>query len=210
MPPKRSYIPPWNNWFHCVGTTYGAWLRGDPRGWRARHHKAHVPYDYKSPPPKGAYDRLLAHCRSLMKRDIVILSRPEQELACQKLLDALHFHNVEVLTLCVSPTHFHVLCRFIPLPGSSAQENVNPRASRIRKPRHLIGIAKKESARALSAAGLRSQGGIWAVRCKCKPIRDRRHQLRAFRYIRAHFKRNAVVWTLPPPPTVTNRRKPRD
>lgn len=29
-------------WFHCIATTYGAWLYGDSRGFRTRHHREHV------------------------------------------------------------------------------------------------------------------------------------------------------------------------
>jgi hypothetical protein len=41
----------WNDWYHVVVHVYGSWLRGDPRGWRARHHREHVDGDYKNPPP---------------------------------------------------------------------------------------------------------------------------------------------------------------
>jgi len=193
----RKPRKPWNNWFHCVGTTYGAWLRGDARGWRSRKHKIHVPYDYHHPSPPGRYDRLLAYSKFIMKRDVVELAWLERVTICWKIHEALTFHNVEVVQLCVSPTHFHVLCRFVPLsPGTAVPGLDNPNASNIREPRHLIGIAKRESARTLSKAGTRPEGGIWAVRCKCKSIRDRRHQIRVARYILAHYKRGAAVWQL--------------
>jgi hypothetical protein len=132
-----------------------------------------------------------------MKRDAVVLSWDEQVRTCRKIMEALTYHNVEVVQLCVSPTHFHVLCRFVPLSAGIAIPGLdNPRASTIRDPRHLIGIAKKESARELSKTGARTKGGIWAVRCKCKPIRDRRHQVRVTRYIYAHHKHGAAVFSL--------------
>jgi REP element-mobilizing transposase RayT len=200
--------PPWNNWFHCTGSTYGAWLRGDPRGWRARHHRQHVNGDYKRPPPPDAYTRLLAYSKFIMKRDAIILDWPQRLAAARKMVEALQFHNVQVIDLCVSPTHFHVLCRFTPLrPGIAIPGLVlNPRASTDRKPRHLIGIAKKESARALSKIGLTGSGGIWAVRCKCKPIRNRLHQLRVARYIPAHIKRGAAVMSIHIRPRVNTRQ----
>ena len=43
------------SWYHVVLTTYGAWLPGDPRGFRTRHHREHVPGDYKAPPPVGMF-----------------------------------------------------------------------------------------------------------------------------------------------------------
>jgi len=194
---------PWNNWFHCTGSTYGAWLRGDQRGRRDRKGKISVPYDYKNPPPAGMYAGLYRYCLKLMTRDAVVLKREECEIACRKFVEALRFHGVEFVDVCVTPTHFHALCRFvgvsrggkspgiaIPGPGADA------RATRIRDPRHLIGIAKKESARALSKMGLRPKSGIWAVRGKNKEIRDRIHQVRVARYIRAHVKRGGIVWSL--------------
>ena len=44
-----SSMLPWNDWYHCTTHTYGSWLRGDRRGWRARHHREHVQGDYKNP-----------------------------------------------------------------------------------------------------------------------------------------------------------------
>ena len=66
----------WNNWLHCTGSTYGTWLRGDPRGWRSRDRE-HVDGDYKRPPPKGKYDELHEQSKRLMKRARVVLN-PEQ------------------------------------------------------------------------------------------------------------------------------------
>jgi hypothetical protein len=58
-----------------------------------------------------------------------------------------------------------------------------------------MGIAKKASARVLSDAGLTAPGGIWAVRCSARPIRDRTHQLALVRYVRAHARQGAAVWS---------------
>src|SRR5947209_9061428 len=69
-------MDPWSNWYHCTGSTYGTWLRGDPRGWRARHHREHVNGDYHSPPPRGMYDKLHARSKKLMKRDAVHVVDP--------------------------------------------------------------------------------------------------------------------------------------
>ena len=62
-------MSPWNDWYHTTAHTYGTWLRGDARGWRARHHREHVDGDYRNPPPKGKYDALYQYSKSLMKRD---------------------------------------------------------------------------------------------------------------------------------------------
>ena len=187
---KQTTRPAWNNWYHCVGGTYGSWVRGDSRGWRARHHREHVDGDYKNPPPPGKYDQLADHSRRLMKRERVILSSAARELACRVFAEALLFHNVELIDLCVGAKHWHVLARF-----KSLDPNARPK-EKDRSPRHLVGIAKKRSARALSKSGLISEGGVWAVRCRPLPIRDRAHQVNVATYIRKHAKKGAVVWSL--------------
>jgi len=71
-----------------------------------------------------------------------------------------------------------------------------------------MGIAKKASARVLSDAGLTAPGGIWAVRCSARPIRDRTHQLAVAHYIRKHAQRGAVVWSLRHEPEAQGLRSP--
>jgi hypothetical protein len=62
---KRVKRAGWNSWHHCTGSTYGAWLRGDPPGWRSKQHREHVDGDYKRPPPAGRYKELEAHFETL-------------------------------------------------------------------------------------------------------------------------------------------------
>lgn len=202
---------PWNHWFHCMGSTYGTWLRGDPRGWRARHHREHVDGDYKNPPPAGTYDRLLAQSKRSMKRDEVLLDWNQRVVACREMGKTLLYHKVELIDLSVGAAHFHLLARFTPLDQSPGMEvpgiqipgcegrdptSVNQYELLKRTARHFVGIAKKNSARALSDAGLTAPGGIWAVRGQIKPIRDRVHQLNAVKYIRDHGREGAAVWSV--------------
>src|SRR5215207_6778504 len=93
---------PWNNWMHCTGSTYGSWLRGDPRGWRERDHRRHVEGDYRSPPAPGTGDAIFEQSKRLMKREGVTL-------------EALRFHEVQVVDLCVGARHWHALARFYPV-----------------------------------------------------------------------------------------------
>lgn len=187
---------PWNNWLLCTGSTYGTWLRGDPRGWRARRHREHVDGDYRNPPPPGAYAALEAQSRGLMKRPRVILGPSQRAAACRAMADALLFHDVELIDLCVGAAHWHVLARFTPLPKSPGIKIPGlDFAALKREARRLMGIAKKASARVLSDAGLTAPGGIWAVRCSARPIRDRTHQLALVRYVRAHARQGAAVWS---------------
>src|SRR6185295_14249726 len=94
----------WNDWYHVNGNTYGTWVRGDGRGWRARHHREHVDGDYKNPPPRGKYERLRAHSERLMERagrEVVRLSSKAQALACEVMVESLLVHGVELIALSV-------------------------------------------------------------------------------------------------------------
>ena len=168
---------PWNDWYHVNGNTHGTWLRGDPRGWRARHHREHVQGDYRNPPPAGIYDEVQARPGQLMTRPLVRLSSEAAHHACETIKASLRAHCIETLAVAVDEHHYHILARF---PDHRA--------------RHWVGIAKKDSARALSESGLVPQGGVWAVRSRCLPIRDRAHQLNVFRYILRHVSQGAAVW----------------
>src|SRR4030095_14106043 len=81
---------PWNNWYHCMGSTYGAWLPGDPRGFRTRHHREDVPYDYKHPPPPGLYEKRYARSRQLMTRPPVYLTPRQCQLALTELVNSFN------------------------------------------------------------------------------------------------------------------------
>lgn len=45
----------------------------------------------------------------------------------------------------------------------------------------------------LAEMGLVERGGVWAARCRIKPIADRMHQIRVTRYIDKHRKKGAAV-----------------
>lgn len=178
---RRMARQPWNDWYHITGSTYGAWLRGDPRGWRTRHHREHVEGDYKSPPKPEVYENLLAQSKTLMlPNDAVRLTLAARRIACDIFATALQFHEIDVVVIAVAATHYHVLARF-----------------RDRKPRKWMGIAKSRSARALSESGHCEPGGAWALRCRCWPIHDRAHQVATANYILRHAGKGAAVWRLP-------------
>lgn len=176
----------WNNWYHCTGSTYGTWLRGDPRGWRSRGHREHVDGDYKTPPPSGVYDQVFEQSKHLMKRSRVILNPTQRGIACLAMGDSLLQDNVELIDLCVGARHWHVLARFHPLGSILTKDRIA---------RVLMGRAKARSSRALSKEGLVAAGGVWAARCRVLPIRDRAHQLNVVRYIRDHARKGAAVWS---------------
>src|SRR6267142_5185011 len=160
---------PWNNWYHCMGSTYGTWLPGDPRGFRTRHHREHIPYDYKYPPPPGRYEQRYRKSKELMTRPPVYLTLKQRQSALNELLKSFQKRSIEVIAISVDRVHFHLLARF---PD--------------RNPRHHIGVAKKDSSHFLKQQSDGPIGGIWGTRTQCIPIKDRAHQLRVFRYVLAH------------------------
>ena len=184
----------WQNFYHCTGSTYGTWVRGDPRGWRSRHHREHVDGDYTHRPPKGKFDEVYRLSQRLMKRERVILTPQQRKFACLVMGEALLYRQVDLIDLCVGAKHWHILARFI-LPS---EWKVQYR-ERDRSPRHLVGLAKKRSAREMSRAGLIAEGGVWAVRCRPLPIRDMEHFVNTAKYIVDHRKQGAEVWSLVAP-----------
>ena len=173
---QAPWNDPWNDWYHCTGTTYGKWLPGSDWGFRTRHHRRHIEGDYKNPPPPGMYAEDLARSKRLMKREAVCLVVAARRLACDAMFASLCEDGIEVIAVAVNGVHFHLLARF---PD--------------RDPRYWIGRAKGRAARALAATGLAAAGGVWAKRCKCKPIADRAHQMTVVGYIRDHVREGAAV-----------------
>src|SRR5205809_4884314 len=92
---------PWNAWYHVTIHVYGSWLRGDPRGWRSRHHREHVDGDYKNPPPKGKYDNLYELSKALMKRDPVKIERELRQFVTNAIAEKLRADGIEVLIVSV-------------------------------------------------------------------------------------------------------------
>jgi hypothetical protein len=169
-------MQPYNNLYHCMGHTYGTWLPGDPKGFRSRHHRMHCEGDYENPPPKGMFDKLHQRSIDLLKRDPVFLTPEQRRIALDAFIASLLKRNIDVRIGAIDRIHFHILS---PFPDHN--------------PRHWIGIAKKESSHALKVHGCDIEGGIWAVRCKCLPIGNARHESCVESYIADHAKRGASV-----------------
>jgi REP element-mobilizing transposase RayT len=177
---------PWHNWFHCSGSTYGAWLRGDRRGWRTRDHREHVEGDYKNP-PKKPLPHLHEQSKRLMKRHRVTLTPQQRRFLCLTIAEKAKALGFELDELCVGGRHFHALVRFLPI------EYDMPTLDHYDYAKVQMGKLKGYSARMLSKAGLAPEGGIWSKRCKCKPIADKAHKLRVVGYLREHAQKGAAV-----------------
>jgi hypothetical protein len=66
-------------WFHVILTTYGAWLPGDPRGFRTPNHRLHIEGDYKTPPLTGKHARLHETAASTLTQPIVTIAKRDRE-----------------------------------------------------------------------------------------------------------------------------------
>ena len=163
-------------WFHVTTHTYGAWLPGDPRGFRTRHHRKHVEGDYRNPPPPGAHDEELQRSRELLKQPPVVLAPEWRKIVGEAFRDKLL--ELEALLLCVSVSgqHVHYLAKMPPGPV----------------PRLWTGLAKKHVWHVAKDKGW--TGMLWAKRSKPTPVKDRRHQLNVFNYILRHADEGAWIW----------------
>lgn len=163
-------------WFHCTTHTYGAWLSGDPRGFRTRHHREHVEGDYKNRPPAGKYDSQLVRSRQLLKQPAVVLPVEFRAAVGGAVVERLIQCGAQVLALSCSGQHVHLLAK---MPGGEV-------------PRQWVGRAKMHATFILRRLGW--AGELWAVRSKIIPVRDRRHQLNVFNYVLDHATEGAWVW----------------
>jgi len=192
-------MKPWNDWYHCTLHTYGTWLRGDPRGWRARHHREHVDGDYKHPPPKGMYDELHTQSKRLMKRDPVRLDADDLcRFVLQSMLDRLREFNIPAPVASFDGIHAHVLAQ-CPKHNPRTVIGIAKQCATVQLKTHIQSVLKAHG----SAVGLESiltlkpGEGLWAKRCHARPIAGVRHYDKSFGYISDHALRGAIV--LPPP-----------
>ena len=162
--------------FHVTAHTYGAWLYGDPRGFRTRHHREHVEGDYKNPPPPGTYDEEYERSKKLMKQDAVILSVEWRPIVGSEFRDRLEQEGAQVLCVSASGQHVHALAKLPPVAA-----------------RHWVGLAKRHVTFELRDRGW--QGLVWAKRSKETPVKDRKHHVNVFNYILRHAEEGAWVWS---------------
>lgn len=164
-------------WYHVIVSTYGAWLYGDSRGFRTRHHREHVEGDYKNPPPPGMYADKERRSRELLKQTPVVFPWDFREVVGNAVVEKLEQQGAIVACIAVARQHVHVLAK---LPPGKA--------------RAFMGVAKKHVWFVLRDRGWAHK--VWGKRGKALPVRDRRHQLNVYRYIMDHEKEGAWVWTM--------------
>lgn len=162
-------------WYHITLNTYGTWLPGDPRGFRTRHHREHVEGDYKSPPPKGTYEKRYKQSKHLLLKPSRKLTRRERKTILHAFVSRLQSKEAVVAALAVGATHVHMIIKYKPIDIRS-----------------VVGDAKKHAWHVLYRQGI--SGRLWAKRSRAERIRNRQHQLNAVRYVLRHQKDGAAVW----------------
>lgn len=193
---------PWDGWYHCMGNTYGTWLRGDDRGWRARHHREHVRGDYKHPPPPGQYAKQKQQSQTAMKRPPVRFTEAQRQIVCDALIEKLERDEVEVAACVVTSTHFHLVARFpnwkrpgMAIPGLVKQNKPQRGAPSLDPaPRHYLGRAKKHASHTLREQNLSTPGGAWATRTTAKSIESQSHYDQLINhYLPRHLAQGATL-----------------
>jgi hypothetical protein len=162
-------------WYHIILTTYGAWLYGDPRGFRTRHHREHVAGDYKNPPPLGKYKHREDRSRESLKHEPPRLTKPLRAAvgtAVKEKPDAL---GAMVICISVSRQHVHFLAKMQP--------------SQVR---NWTGAAKRHAWYVLREQGWSRK--LWGKGRKIIPVKGRQHQLNVYEYILDHAEVGAWTW----------------
>ncbi len=186
----------WHNWYHAVGSTYGTWLRGDPRGFRTFQHRQHVEGDYRHPPPPGVFAPIFEISKTSLRHPPVRLTIAQRQWTCLAMVDKFEQDKVEVLALAIMSNHFHLEARF---PLLTTDQRRRCAASLLRDgrdpaPRHFIGRARKHASFVLRDQGLKPGSPVWGVRPKMDPNRDRQHQVNIVRYIQGHVEEGGAVY----------------
>jgi REP element-mobilizing transposase RayT len=162
-------------WYHVTFSTFGAWLRGDERGFRDHDHRVHSSGDYTNPPPKREHEGLRRWTLAHLHKDPVTLTPAQRESVGRAIVAKLAAQRVEVLILAVSGQHVHLLA------GLSMDRK-----------EQQIGNAKRASSHALRSE---IPGAVWGRRADVIVTIGDPADVRAFRYIEAHGAEGAWVWT---------------
>jgi REP element-mobilizing transposase RayT len=166
---------PGKRWFHITFGTHGAWLPGDPRGFRAKGHRLHSSGDHRHPPPAGEHHQLHTYSERLAS-DAVRLPQHLLPVIGQAILSQAEQQNHRINAISVAPMHVHLLTE-LRRDGTAAE----------------IGRIKR---RASWAVRHELPGRVWAKGCGIKPVRDKAHMVNTYRYILTHAGQGAWVWSI--------------
>ena len=167
-----------DRWYHCTGSLFGNWLPGDPRGWRSRNHRLHVPGDYRQPPNPATFAEIHARSLSLRHKPAVWLSIVQRRVVCRAWGEALNHYGLAFGEIAIGSRHWHLVF-----------------ACADRKPKTWVGRLKAWSVKRLQDHGCRPTGTVWAQGCRAGPIQNEAHLTNTRRYIADHFNQGAAVWS---------------
>lgn len=175
LPSPHLQIRMEHPWLHIQWSTFGAWLPGDPRGFRNHQHRVHSSGDYKTPPPRGEHTGLQSHARAIGHKPSVVLDDQLRTVVRDAIADKLRRMGVTTSCFCVSTNHVHLLVRLDP-------KDVN----------RQIGRLKRHSSHAIHG---RVPGTVWAARCHTVFVKDDEHFQNVRSYILRHEQsESAEVW----------------
>jgi len=165
------------HWYHFIISTYGAWLHGDSRGFRTRHHREHIEGDYKNPPPPGMYENRERRSRKTLKQLSVVLPSNLRPIIGSALKERLQGLGAVMFCISMSGQHAHGLAKM---------------------PRPLVrewgGLAKKHAWFVARDHGWKEK--LWGKRSQAIRVKTREHQLNVYRYIMDHAEEGAWVWSM--------------
>ena len=157
-------------------STRGAWLPGDPRGFRDHDHRIHSSGDYRSPPPSGEHARLHRYARDITKK-FVQFTPEQRSRTARAIMQKLDLMQAQWRVLAVGATHVHLLACI--------------------DSRH----AKREFGRIKQFAShtLRDElpGTIWGEGCLPLRVKNEQHYRSIVNYILAHEAEGACVMEHP-------------
>ena len=114
-------------------------MRGDRRGWRARHHREHCEGDYKNPPPEGKFDKLYELSKRLMKRDAVHVEAEVCAIVVEEFVSRLDHNPRHWLGLAKKHTS-HLLRQLDLAPGIGGIWAKRSKAIPIRDRAHQLNV----------------------------------------------------------------------
>jgi REP element-mobilizing transposase RayT len=161
-------------WRHVTINTYCSWLKGDPRGFRAKDHEIHSSGDYKNPPPEGEHEGLHDYFKERAAHEVHILYASRKTIG-QALLRFFRDQRIPVLALAVAHVHGHALVELIDDP---------------KRIKSIVGEAKRVSSRAVRKE---LHGKVWSRGCGYKRVRNRGHQQNTHDYI--VYDQGPEAWT---------------
>jgi REP element-mobilizing transposase RayT len=167
---------PGKRWLHVIINTHCSWLPGDPRGFRNRKHRIHSSGNYRNPPPPDEHAGLYQYNLERSAKAVCI-PHALRSIVGTTIVQLLSDLGHRILAISVSGMHTHML---VELPRDPGEQRL------------VIGQCKNRSSRAIKR---QLPGCVWARAGTFKPIKDRNHHRRAFRYILDQQGEGAWTWS---------------